>query len=88
MTLAMPDFELVSLDQAISAVAEGSRNSLLAEYIGYIQQLEPQVAGSLEVADEERPGVVSARLHAAARRIGEQITIRRYEHRIVFWLDL
>ena len=81
----MPKFELVSLADAEVNSASGKRAEILREYLGYINQLQGDQAGRLQVTEGESPAAVRRRLGAAARLAGKDIVIRRLGDEVYFW---
>lgn len=82
----MPNFEVVSLEEAIrkSALA-GRRGDVLREYLGYVDQMEEGQAGKLRVSEAEDPAAVRRSLGAAAKLAGKRLVIKRVGEEIYFW---
>jgi hypothetical protein len=49
----MPDFEIVSLEEAQFRTIPGRQGRFINQYIGYIQQLAPGQAGKLRLSENE-----------------------------------
>ncbi|MDA1096714.1 MAG: hypothetical protein O3B84_05600 [Chloroflexi bacterium] len=82
----MPQFRTVSLDEARTKPASGKRAELLQEYAGYLDRLTAGQAGSLKAAPGETTQAIRRRLGAAAKSAGKQISVRRSEDTIYFWI--
>ena len=85
----MPKFDRVPLGEAKMKTASGSskRAQIIAEYVGYIEQLGDGEAGKLQAAKGEAISTVRRRLGAAARELKKSLTIRRTGDEIYFWAD-
>ena len=84
----MPNFELVSLDEAlIKSSLAGKRGEVMKEYLGYINRLVEGQAGKLQVSNEETPAAVRRRLGAASKLAGKALVIKRVGDEIFFWLE-
>ncbi len=78
----MPKFETMPLLEA----QRKSLNGQLFEYPNYSGQLEEGKAGSLEPGTGETLPVVRRRLNAAEKLVGKELTVKRADNRIYFWL--
>ena len=81
----MPKFDRVPLGEAKMSTASGKRAQIIAEYVGYIEQLGDGEAGRLQAADGEPITTVRRRLGAAARQLKKSLTIRRTGDEVYFW---
>ena len=73
----MPDFDLVSVDEAALKTATGKRAQRAREYLSYTDQLGPGQAGRLSPTEGETVGAISRRLNAAAKLAHKELVISR-----------
>jgi hypothetical protein len=83
----MPDFAVVSVQEAELKTLAGRQRQYLNEYAGYIQQLSPGKAGKLHVFEHEKPTIIRRRLTVVAQMLGIILTIKRSENDIYFWRE-
>jgi len=83
----MPKFDRVPLGEARTKTASGKRAQIIAEYVGYIEQLGDGEAGRLQAGEGEPITTVRRRLGAAARQLEKSLTIRRTGDEIYFWAE-
>ena len=83
----MPRFDRVHLGEAKTKTANGKRAQMIAEYVGYIEQLGDGEAGRLQAGVGEPITTVRRRLGAAARQMDRNPTIRRTGDVIYFWAE-
>ena len=83
----MPKFDRVPLGEAKMKTTSGKRAQIIAEYVGYIEQLGADEAGRLQAADGEPITTVRRRIGAAGRQLGRKLTIRRTGDEVYFWAD-
>ena len=83
----MPRFGRVPLGEAKMKTASGKRAQIVAEYVGYIEQLGNEEAGKLQAAEGEAITTVRRRLGDAGRRLEKKLTIRRTGDDIYFWAE-
>ena len=69
----MPEFEIVTRQEAISSGTTGRRSQLLEEYARYIQGLGPDTAGRLTPSADETVATVRRRLGSAVKASGRSI---------------
>ena len=81
----MAKFEVISLMEAQVRSATGRRAEIIAEYVGYIEQLQEGQAGKLQVTKGETLTAVRRRLGAASKLAGTNLIIRRSGDDIFFW---
>jgi len=82
----MPQFESVSLQEALAKTARPSqREEIIQYYVGYIGQLRSRKAGRLQAGDGETIGAIRRRLGEAAKLSGAELVIRRVGDEIYFW---
>ena len=85
----MPKFDRVPLTEAKMKTASinSKRARVIAEYVGYIEQLGAGEAGRLQPAEGEPITTVRRRIGAAGRKLGRKLTIRRTGDDIYFWAE-
>ena len=81
----MPEFEVVSLDQARLKTASGRQGKIVKQYSGYIEQLVEGRAGRLKVAEDEIVTTIRRRLVTTARLMGKELVIKRSGDELYFW---
>jgi hypothetical protein len=81
----MPDFTIVSLEDAKVQTLSGRQQEYLNEYIGYIQQLSQGTAGMLHATEGENLATIRRRLILAAKTLTIQLVIKRSGQDIYFW---
>ena len=82
----MPRFEFLSArDAHLELALKGSRGAVLREYMGYIEQLDPEHAGKLTAAEGESTAAIRRRLGAAARLLGRSLEVTRDGRVVCFW---
>ena len=83
----MPTFEFLSVrDAHIELALRGSRGAVLREYMGYIEQLDPEHAGRLTVMEGESTAAIRRRLGAAAQLLGRSLEVTR-DGRVVYFRE-
>ncbi len=83
----MPKFDRVPLGEAKTKTTSGERAQIVAEYVGYIEQLGNGEAGRLRAAEGETISTVRRRLGDAGRQMEKELTIRRTGDEIYFWAE-
>ena len=83
----MPTFELLSKQDARLALMTGKRAEQLKEYVGYIQQRQPDQVGKLSAGDGETTAAIRRRLGAAAEILGRSLEVNRQGNDVYFWED-
>ena len=82
----MPRFEYLSArDAHLELVLRGSRGEILREYMGYIEQIDPEHAGKLTAGEGESTAAVRRRLGAAAQLLGRSLVVTRDGRVVYFW---
>ena len=82
----MPRFEFLSArDAHLELALRGSRGAILREYMGYIEQLDPEHAGKLTAEEGESTAAIRRRLGAAAQLLGRSLTVTRFGRVVYFW---
>jgi hypothetical protein len=84
---AMPDFAIVSVEDAKVQTIPVRQRTYMNEYAGYIQQLSQGKAGKLHVWENEKPTTIRRRLTVVAQMLGIPLTIKRSENDIYFWSE-
>ena len=83
----MPTFEFLSArDAHIELTLRGSRGAVLREYMGYIEQLDPEHAGRLTAEEGESTATVRRRLGAAAQLLGKSLEVAG-DGRVVYFRE-
>ena len=84
----MPQFELVSREEAQARTATpGRRSQILQEYLDYIGQLKEGQSGKLQPSQEETVATVRRRLGVAAKVSGRELVIKRTGDEVYFWVE-
>ena len=83
----MPEFALVSVQEAQLRTLSGRQAQYINQYAGYIQQLAPGQAGKLHVSEQEKPLTIRRRLTVTAQMLGISLTIKRSGEDIYFWSE-
>jgi hypothetical protein len=83
----MPDFEIVSLNEAQFRTIPGRQGRFMNEYADYIQQLPHGQAGKLHPVENEKPATIRRRLAVAAQALGTTLRIKRSGEDIYFWRE-
>jgi hypothetical protein len=81
----MPDFAIVSVQEARLRTLSGRQGKVINEYASYIQQLAPEQAGKLHVWENEKPLTIRRRLTVTAQTLGIPLVIKRSGQDIYFW---
>ena len=69
----LPRFEYLSArDAHLELVLRGSRGEILREYMGYIEQIDPEHAGKLTAGEGESTAAVRRRLGGGSAAAGEE----------------
>jgi hypothetical protein len=84
---AMPDFAIVSVEDAKVQTASGRQREYMNEYAGYIQQLSHGKAGMLHQKEDEKLTTIRRRLVVAAQTLGITLVIKRSGEDIYFWSE-
>ena len=82
----MPEFEVVSLDEARLKTANGRQGKIVKQYSGYIERLVEGQAGHLLMSDDEIVTTIRRRLVTTARLMGKELVIKRSGDELYFWL--
>ena len=84
----MPRFEFLSVrDAHLELSLKGSRGEILREYMGYIEQLDPEHAGKLTAEEGESTAAIRRRLGAATQLLGKSLVVTRFGREVYFWED-
>ena len=82
----LPTFEFLSVrDAHLELTLRGGRGAVLREYMGYIEQLDPEHAGRLTAAEGESTAAIRRRLGAAAKLLGRSLEVIRDGRVVYFW---
>ena len=83
----MPEFQIVTRQEAMSSAMTGTRSQALQEYAQYIESLDPNMAGHITPSVGETVATVRRRLGSAVKASGRNIQIKRLGSEIFFWED-
>jgi hypothetical protein len=83
----MPEFAIVSVQEAQSRTIPRRHGKFLNEYASYIKQLPTGQAGKLHVLESENPLTIRRRLVVAAKALGVPLTIKRSGQEVYFWIE-
>ena len=83
----MPQFRVVSLEEAIAESATGKTAQIRREYLGYIEQLPEGQAGRLQPSAGESIAAVRRRLGSAAKLVGKNLVMKRTAEELYFWVQ-
>jgi hypothetical protein len=83
----MPDFEIVSLQDAKLQTLSGRQRTYINEYAGYIQQLSPGMAGKIRPLEDEKLTTIRRRLVVTAQTLDATLIIRRSGDDLYFWSE-
>jgi hypothetical protein len=83
----MPDFAIISLQEAQLRTLSGRQAQYINEYARYLQQLGEGQAGKLHVYEDEKPATIRRRLTVTAQMLGISLTIKRSGEDIYFWSE-
>jgi hypothetical protein len=83
----MPDFAIVSVQDAKLKTIPSRQRTYLNEYAGYIQQLSPRMAGKIRPLEDEKLTTIRRRLAVAAQTLDTTLIIRRSGTDLYFWLE-
>jgi hypothetical protein len=83
----MPEFEIVSVNEAQLRTIRGRQGRYMNEYAGYIQQLSQGKAGKLQVTENEKPATIRRRLGVVAKALGTKLVIKRSGQDLYFWRE-
>ena len=81
----MPEFELVSRQEAMARSDTGKRSQVIREYVEHVECLGPDQAGRVTLSPGETMATVRRRLGAAIKATGKNVRIRRVGGDIYFW---
>ena len=82
----MPQFALVSVEEAMMKSATGKQAEMNREYLGYIEQLRSGRAGRLQASGGDSVGAIRRRLGIAAKLAGKTLVYKRTADSVYFWL--
>ena len=83
----MPEFEVISRQEAMARSDTGKRSQTIREYVEYVDSLGPDQAGRITLLPGETVPTVRRRLGAAIKATGRSIQIKRVGADIYFWED-
>ena len=84
--IRLPTFEFLPVrDAHLELTLRGTRGAVLSEYMGYIEQLDPEHAGRLTAEEGESTAAIRRRLGAAAQLLGKRLEVTRDGRVVYFW---
>jgi hypothetical protein len=83
----MPHFHTMPIGEAVARLNAVRTTDASRQYRRYLDDLAPGEASCLILSEDERIGVVRARLSATARAVGRGVKIRRASDQLLFWTD-
>jgi hypothetical protein len=83
----MPDFAIVSVQDAKLQTMPSRQRTYINEYAGYIQQLSPGMAGKLHPLEDEKLTTIRRRLVVTAQTLDATLIIRRSGDDLYFWSE-
>ena len=81
----MPEFEVVTREEATARSDTGKRSQILREYVEHVESLVPDQAGRITLSPGETIPTVRRRLGAAIKATGKNLRIKRVGAEIYFW---
>ena len=81
----MPEFEVISRQEAMARSDTGKRSQIIREYVEYVESLGPDQAGRITLSPGETVATVHRRLGAAIKATGKNVQIKRGGMDIYFW---
>jgi hypothetical protein len=83
----MPEFTMVSVQEAQLRTTAGRQKTFLSAYVSYIQQLPKGQAGRLRLGEGEKHPTIRRRLVSAAKALAIPLTIKRSGNNLYFWQE-
>jgi hypothetical protein len=83
----MPQFEVLSRQEAMMNSSTGKRSQVIQEYAAYIARLGRDEAGKITPSEGESIATIRRRLGTAVRNSGKSIQMKRVGNDIYFWED-
>ena len=83
----MPEFELVSREEAMMTSSNPAKSEAIQEYVERIRSLGRDEAMRLTPSEGETVATVRRRLGAAVKATGKSIRIKRLGSDVYFWED-
>jgi hypothetical protein len=83
----MPEFSLISREEAMLRTAPTRRKPYFDEYRAYLTQLRPGRAGKLSANVDENVATLRRRIGVVAKDLGLPLTIKRRGNDIYFWYE-
>jgi hypothetical protein len=83
----MPEFEIVSVQDARAKTMPSRQRAYLNEYAGFIKQLSERQAGKLHPEPHEKLTTIRRRLDTAAKTLGVTLVIKRSGEDVYFWTE-
>jgi hypothetical protein len=83
----MPEFAIVSMQEAKLRTISGRQGRFMNEYAQYIQQLPKGQAGKLHSSENENPLTIRRRLVSVAKTLDISLVIKRSGKDVYFWRE-
>jgi hypothetical protein len=83
----MPEFTIVSVQEAQLRTIPGRQGKFINEYADYIQQLPHGQAGKLSVGEDEKHTAIRRRLATTAKAMNINLIIKRSGNDLYFWRE-
>lgn len=82
----MPDFAVVSLDEAKMKTISGRQGQIVKQYSQYIEQVEGGQAGRLQATEGEKVTTIRRRLLTTAKLLNKEVVVKRSGDELYFWM--
>src|SRR5918999_937472 len=83
----MPEFTIVSVQEAQLRTIPGRQGQFINEYADYIQQVPAGQAGRLRIGETENSLTIRRRLITAAKTMNIPLIIKRSGNDLYFWRE-
>jgi hypothetical protein len=83
----MPEFTIVSVQEAKLRTIPGRPGKFINEYADYIQQLPHGQAGKLSIGEDEKHTAIRRRLATTAKAMNINLIIKRSGNDLYFWRE-
>jgi hypothetical protein len=83
----MPEFTIVSVQEAQIRTIPGRQGKFINEYADYIRQLPHGQAGKLSIGEGEKPTAIRRRLATTAKAMHINLIIKRSGKDLYFWRE-
>jgi hypothetical protein len=83
----MPEFTIVSMNEAKVRTIPGRQGTFINQYADYIQQLPQGQAGKLIIGEGEKHTAIRRRLATTAKAMNIHLIIKRSGNDLYFWRE-